>query len=310
LAASVLYLLRVMADSGKPHSSRGAPVRGGGFLLMSLGVAACGGAAPLLHPAHALPVNTVSAGAGVSGQFASGGVGAAIDSGRSAAAQPLDAPAQARAYAAGVLAKALVGPGASPWVAARVGLPENLEAGLTYTGRSIRLDGRYVSRLTDTWALSLGLGGTALLFSPDSTALGQGPGLEAPAAGEAEFNLDATGWGADLPLLIGYESFGGFVEVWGGVRVGYEALSGELLANVQDPASPRMDASGHRLWAAGLAGLSLGVPPIWFRFELSTTAHRLSGEVEAAGPDADRWSARASLTAWTFTPSGALVGKF
>jgi hypothetical protein len=263
----------------------------------------------MLHPAHALPIGTVSAGAGVSSQFASDHIDAVIDRGRSAAAQSLQDPVNAETYATGVLARALVGPGASPWVSARVGLQEDLEAGLTYVGRSVRLDGRYARPIHDAWALSLGLGATALLFSPDSSSLGSSPDGTA-AAPEAEFGLDARGWGADIPILLGYQSFGGFFEAWGGLRVGYETLSGELRANLRDADSPLMDASGSRIWAAGLAGFSLGVPPVWFRFELATTAHRLSGDVSSTNESAEPSVASVELTGWSFAPSGSLVGKF
>ena len=57
---------------------------------------------------------------------------------------------------------ALLGPGISPWVSARVGLPHANEAGLTYTGRSLRLDGRHAFSLGGAWALSLGLGASAV----------------------------------------------------------------------------------------------------------------------------------------------------
>jgi len=309
LVDGVLYLLRVMAGWGTPCSSRAFAWRAAAGLLAA-SVVACGGAAPLLHPAHALPIGTVSAGAGVSSLFASDSIDAAIASGRSAAAQPPSDAASAQAYATGVLAQALVGPGASPWIAARVGLPDNVEAGLTYVGRSFRLDGRYVRQISDAWALSLGLGASAILFSPDSSTLDESSGVTPAPPGDAEFELDGKGWGADLPILIGYESLGGFFEVWGGLRFGYETLSGELLANEADPASPRIDASGNRLWASGLAGFSLGVPPIWFRFEVATTAHRVSGEVGPFGAMEGPGAAQVELSGWSFSPSGALVGKF
>lgn len=307
---------RVMAGPRTPYLQGAAPRRRAvsplavvSLLATVAGTQACGGAAPLLHPARTLPIGTVSAGAGVSGQFASNDIDGAIGRGRSAATQSLSDQEVAQTYATGVLARALVGPGASPWVSARVGLPENLEAGLTYVGRSLRLDGRHVLPVSDSWALSLGLGATALLSSPDSTSLGAPSPGEQPL-GEAEFGLDARGWGADVPVLFGYESFGGFFELWTGLRVGYESLSGELQTNVHDPTSPVMNASGERIWVSGLAGFSLGVPPVWFRFELSTTAHRLSGEVSSIGVGPDPSSTTAELTGWSFAPSGSLVGKF
>jgi hypothetical protein len=254
-----------------------------------------------------LPSDSVSFGAGLSGQFASSGAETRIDRGRAAAAGPLADPATARAYAEGVLTDALLGPGISPWVSARVGLPRASEAGLTYTGRSLRLDGRHVLSLGSEWALSLGLGASAVLLHPDSSAPGETPeGAGAPA----EFGLDANGWGADIPLLVGYQPIDGFVDVWMGARAGFEHISGELRAQDDDPASPRFDASGNRLWASALAGVSLGVPPIWLRFELAGTFHRLSGKL--TGPEGQPPLSFSELdaAAWSLAPSGAILGKF
>lgn len=271
--------------------------------------AACGGGAPLLHPAQPLPADTVSFGAGLSGQFVSSDAANRIDRGRAAAAGPFTDPATARAYAEGVLTDALLGPGISPWIAARVGLPRATEAGLTYTGRSLRLDGRHVLSLGSEWALSLGLGASAVLLHPDSSAPESSPG-DAGAAAPAEFGLDANGWGGDIPVLIGYQPLDGFVDVWMGVRTGFEHISGELRAEDDDPAASRFDASGNRLWAAALAGVSLGVPPIWFRFELAGTFHRLSGKLR--GPEGQPPLSFGELDAsgWSLTPSGAILGKF
>jgi hypothetical protein len=273
-----------------------------------LAAAACGGGAPLLHPAQPLPADTVSFGAGLSGQFVSSDAASRIDRGRAAAAGPLTDPATARAYAEGVLTDALLGPGISPWIAARVGLPRATEAGLTYTGRSLRLDGRHVLSLGSEWALSLGLGASAVLLHPDSSAPESSP--DAGAAAPAEFGLDANGWGGDIPVLVGYQPLDGFVDVWMGVRTGFEYISGELRAEDDDPATPRFDASGNRLWAAALAGVSLGVPPIWFRFELAGTFHRLSGKLR--GPEGQPPLSFGELDAsgWSLTPSGAILGKF
>lgn len=310
LLVGVLYLLRLMFGPGEPKdatphacwTSRWAAQ------AVSLVLSACGGSAPLLHSAHVLPVNTVSAGAGVSRQFASNALEATIDGGRAAAAEPLDDPDVRRRYAEGVLARSLIAPGTSPWIGARVGLPSNLEAGLTYVGRSVRLDGRYALMQEPTWAVSVGVGASALLFSPDSSA--PSPQALAPASAGAEFDLNATGFGADLPLLVGYQSVGGFFEAWAGLRAGFEMLSGSLRTNSADPGSPRLDASGRQFWAGGLIGLSLGVPPVWFRFELATTAHRLSGSVEPADGGSEAFSSDVDVAAWTFAPAGALVGKF
>ena|GEM_PF-396319 len=269
---------------------------------------ACGGAAPLLHPAHVLPLNTVSAGAGVSSLFASDGLERSIDHGRSAAGQSLSDPAVARTYATGVLAHALIAPGTSPWVGARVGLPYESEAGLTYTGRSVRLDGRHMLPLGDDFALSVGLGATALLPSTDSIPLF--PDDAQSEASAAEFQLDAGDWGADLPVLIGYQRSDGFFDAWGGVRAGFERISGKLRLVDADVASPRIDAEGQRWWAGAVLGFSAGVPPLWLRFELATTFHDLGGKLTPEAPMSGIVFDDVEATGWTLSPSGAIVGKF
>jgi hypothetical protein len=275
---------------------------------LALAMAACGGGAPLLHPAQPLPPNAVSVGAGLSGQFVSSGTEGRIDRGRAAAAGPLSEPAIARAYAEGVLTDALIGPGISPWISVRVGLPRDTEAGLTYTGRSLRLDGRYVLSLGGEWALSLGVGGSAMLLDPDSSA----PDAQSPdsPASPAEFGLDANGWGGDIPILVGYQPVDGFVDVWMGARTGFEHISGDLRAQDGDAFSPRFDASGNRWWAGALAGVSLGVPPIWLRFELAGTFHRLSGKLTAPEGQPPLSFGELDASGWSLAPSGAILGKF
>lgn len=300
----------VRRSAGGGRSAAWPGTAGAGLVPAAIAAAlGCGGGAPLLHPAQPLPADTVSFGAGVSAQFASGAVEAAIDRGRVAAAGPLAEPATARAYAAGVLTEALVAPGISPWVAARVGLPASTEAGLTYTGRSLRLDGRHVLRWSEEWALSLGLGASALILQPDSSRF-DGEGEAAPGAGTAEFGLDASGFGADLPVLVGYQPVDGFVDVWLGLRAGYERVDGELRSRADDETAPRFDAEASRFWAGALAGFSLGLPPLWLRFELAGTFHDMSGRLTSPGAGEQPAFGELDATGWSVSPSGALLGKF
>lgn len=313
-------MLRIMVRTGVVDRARragqwrtlallcwGAPLST--FLLLG-----CGGGAPLLHPAHALPVNSVSFGAGVSGQFTSGAAEALIDRGRLAASQPLSDAAIAQGYAEGVLVHALLAPGLSPWVSARVGLPRSTEAGLTYTGRSVRLDGRHVVTLSEAWALSLGLGASAVFLSPDSPAPAPSPSQDTPTDSRAEFDLTASGGGADVPIVIGYEAVPGFLDVWAGARAGFERLEGHVRARALDPASPRTDATGQRWWGAALAGFSLGVPPLWLRFELASTFHQVTGHLTGSGSEADASPSpdfgSVEARGWTLSPSAAILGKF
>jgi hypothetical protein len=255
-----------------------------------------------------LPVDSVSFGAGVSSQFASGAIKSRIARGESAAGQALSNSDAARIYADGVLLEALIAPETSPWVGARVGLPANSEAGLTYTGRAIRLDGRHVLRLSGDWVLSAGLGATALFLSGDSTSDPTSP--PGSANPQAEFEVEARGWGADLPVLVGYQAVGGLFEVWAGARAGHERLSGEIRTNTVDPALPANSARGSRSWVGALTGFSVGVPPLWLRFELATTHHRISGELKTPANQPPLDFGELSVGVWTLSPSGAIVGKF
>jgi len=273
-------------------------------------LAGCGGGAALLHPAQTLPVGGMTIGAGVSGHFGSGEINSLIDDGRSAAGNPLTTPEAANAYAKGLLTNALVAPGASPWVSARVGILENTEAGLTYTGRSLRLDGRYAFELDEQWTLSLGLGASGMVLTPERRPTQFDPMAEVPNNPEAEFEPSAKGWGADLPVLLGVRLLAGFGDVWFGPRLGFEHLTGSLRLERNDPASSLVDAEGTRLWAGLVAGFSLGIPPLSLRFELTSTYQRLSGTLTPATTNSSLDFDALEASGWTFAPSGAIVGKF
>ncbi len=270
----------------------------------------CGGAAPLLHPAETLPVDRIDVGAGVSGNFGSGGVRRAVNRGRSAAGQPLTDPLRADAYAEGALTRALIAPGATPWVAARTGVAENMEAGLTYTGRGLRLDGRHAWATGEQWTLSVGLGASALLLTPERTEGRSESASTEQTNPQAELDASAKGWGLDLPVLLGYRLLDGFGDVWLGPRLGFERLAGDVRVVDSEPGFYELDVSGSRLWAGLLGGFSLGIPPVWIRFELTATYHRLSGELKSADPDRALDFDQIEASGWTFSPSGALVGKF
>jgi hypothetical protein len=241
----------------------------------------------------------VSAGAGVSGRFASSATERVIDRGRSAADANLADPVARETYALGLITEAVVAPGASPWLALRVGLPESTEAGMTYTGRSLRVDGRHALRL-DGWALSIGLGASAVLESIGS----ESPGGAEPAG--AETDLSVGGWGIDLPVVVGYRSVGEFLDFWAGGRIGYDAVEGELSPG---SGTPPWTATGDRLWASALGGFSVGVPPVWLHVEVDATFHRLSGELTGAERPAPPLG-RAEHSGWTLSPSAGLVGRF
>lgn len=155
------------------------------------------------------------------------------------------------AYAQGALVAASVAPGMAPFVAARVGLGFQFEGGLTYTGRAARVDARRSFALSEETDLSLGLGLSAPLLGRESGSLP---------------NVDLSklrGYGADIPLLVGWESLAGLYKVWGGVRGEYEHVSLDDVTSDPIPGAPSqtIPLRGDRIGAMGVVGLSVG-----FRF--------------------------------------------
>ena len=167
-------------------------------------------------------------GGGVAAQFVTGGASSAIDRGRQAGggtgAVPQDSSAE-RDLVAGALADKLTAPGLSPWVGARAGIGFTSDAGVTWTGRSVRIDGRHAFE-SKHYALSIGLGASGVLSQPGADKPGQTSrgGRDIPGVDSA----GASGWGLDVPVLVGYRSSASLVQVWGGIRGGFEHIGGDF----------------------------------------------------------------------------------
>lgn len=274
-----------------------------------LGATSCAAGAPLLHPAHVLRSGEVSMGAGVSENFAAGATHDAIARARvaTAPAGAVTTPAQAQDFAEGSLAYSLATTGLAPWVGARVGTGYGTEAGLTYTGRSVRIDGRYAIENNST-ALSFGAGASGILSHPASEQSG------ATVAGNSNEipGLDSSGvsgWGFDVPIIAGFRSEADLVQVWGGARGGYEELGGNFALHI-DPGGGTRTApmSAHRWYAGGLVGIAIGVAPLWVAAELDVDYQALQGSVAVEAPPAP--PRNASLHGVSLTPAGALIAKF
>jgi hypothetical protein len=185
-----------------------------------------------------------------------------------------------------------------------VGIGYGTEGGVTYTGRAARVDGRY-ALYDDRLALSFGLGASGILSHPSSDS----GGSRTPTTSRGVPGVDAsgvTGWGLDVPIIAGYRSDAELVQIWGGVRGGYERLFGEVLLradpNQQD--ETRADLSARRWFAGGLLGLAVGVRPFWVGVELDFAYQRLAGELEWAG------TSSVDVDGFTLAPTGAVTGKF
>ena len=244
-------------------------------------VAGCGGGAPLLHPAHVLPPGGTSVGAGVSGQLA---------------LRPLPAPSQASDKHAGSLQDLGVAPGVAPWVSARLGFTGANELGLTYAGRSIRVDGRHA-------------------FSLGRATLSTGLGLSAVIARRPGDGNDASGvfgGGADVPLLIGVKSASDIYALWFGPRAGFEIAGGRL--QLGQGAGSIFDVSARHFYGGLLAGIRVGFRHVHAAIELDASYHRVDGSFKtsgAAGPaPAPGAGTSSSVQQLSLTPAGALEISF
>jgi hypothetical protein len=272
----------------------------------ALSVTACGGGAPLLHPAHTLPDNAVTFAAGTSGHFLMGDLADARDHLELTTATPGGAmsDAERERFAQGALARFAVAPGVAPFVSGRAGLGHHNEAGLTYTARSLRVDARHAF----TWpsvALSVGL--VALGALP---RMGDRPGENANGP-QGAFGLRTVelvsprGYGLELPVLFGYRSSADVVKLWTGLRAGFERDAFDVtIVEVPDRAVAS-EANATRLWAGGLVGFSVGLPPIEVRVELDAAYESAEGDLVTAQNDL-----QVEVHGWSLTPAMAISAEF
>ena len=234
-------------------------------------VAGCSGGAPLLHPAHVLSPGQVSMGGGLSGQF--GVLKQTTNKNLGDKSGPF-------------LDELAVAPGVAPWVSARVGIDNAFEAGLTYTGRSARVDVRHAFKIAPL-TMSIGLGATALLPKPRN-----------------DDSFSAYGGGGDLPLLFGWSSTAELYSIWFGPRVGFEMLGGRALSSefsVGGSSTQFTKLSGQHVYFGGLVGMQVGFRYFHAAIEIDGAYHLAQGtfgDVDAKARD------------FAITPAGALILSF
>jgi hypothetical protein len=264
----------------------------------------CAGGAPLMYPAHTLPPNKVSFAAGTTGHFGLGGLATAADALDAAASTPggADSDAEQYGFVQGALAKFAVAPGVAPFVAARAGLGDQNEAGLTWTGRTIRLDGRHAFEW-HSYALSLGIAGIGGLArpgdQPPESPMGVDTGLRS-----AELS-SLRGYGFELPVVFGYRSDADVVMLWAGARGGFErdTFNFTLVESPAEAYASTGDAS--RYWVGGLIGFAIGLQPIQVRVELDAAYESVSGHVVLGEGEAE-----ADVHGLSLTPGMAISAKF
>ncbi|WP_437674422.1 hypothetical protein [Sorangium sp. So ce131] len=251
-------------------------------LLLAGACAGCHGSGPLLHPAHPLRPGFMSFGGGVSGEtVVAGATAAPPGAGAGAEGAPAEDAAPRR------LSELTVAPGVAPWVSARVGIEGDNEAGLTYTGRALRLDGRHAFSLGEP-TLSIGLGASALF------ARGAGAGAEGSRA---------HGAGIDVPILLGFQSDADLYALWFGPRLGLELLGGEVRLPAAGSAAegPLADVSGRHLEVGFVLGVRGGFRHVHVALEVTAAYHHVAGELAGA---------QVALDQATFTPGGGLTVTF
>ena len=235
--------------------------------LAALLTCGCGGGLPLLHPARTLPPGEVRAFGGFSGNVPVGSFASAI---RNAESDPNQGTSSGDAtYAKGALVAASIGPGLAPIGGARVGVGWQSEGGLAYTGRALRADLRHSIDLSTHWSLSLGVAGSAALYGHQD-----GSSLENVSLGQLH------GWGADVPVLVGYESEGSLYMLWMGARGGGEHV--DISDVTSEPKAvtlgmPPISLSATRFWGGGLVGFAVGFRHIHVAFELDVAYATISG---------------------------------
>lgn len=264
----------------------------------------CGGGGPLLHPAHTLPEGAMTFAAGTSGKLALGGLARGEERLQAAAATPGGATTaeERRGFVQGALVRFAAAPGVAPFAAARVGLGNHNEAGLSYSGRSLRLDGRHAFEW-ESVAFSVGLAGAGVL-----ARAGDRPkdGPSGPDRGLRTAELTSVrGYGLELPLMFGYRSSADVVMLWAGLRGGFERDSFDAL--LVDSPDEQLATSGaaSRFWAGGLVGFAVGLPPIQVRTEVNVAYETVDGYLLTGGGELE-----GDVAGWSLTPGLAISAKF
>jgi hypothetical protein len=261
--------------------------------LGATGATGCAGGAPLLYPAKVLAKGDVRAVAGLSGEAVAGSFPTALQSALNESNTESTHTTDAT-YARGALVSAALNPGIAPVLSARVGVGYDFEGGLTYTGRTARVDFRHAFSFGDDkqWALSIGAGGLAALYgSPQGGTL---PGV----------NLaDLKGWGVDVPVVVGYEAASGLYMIWLGARGGWEHDQIQEVTSEPGPGFevPPTGLSADRFWAGGVVGAATGFRHVHVAVEVDAAYEALQGSFGGVS---------ASLSGASIVPATALWWDF
>lgn len=238
----------------------------------------------MLHPAHALGAGDVRAATGLSAQAL---VGSASDQIRRA-----DALASASngvvpsdpSFARGAMALAALAPALAPYVGARVGLGQQFEGGVAYTGRGARIDARRAFS-SGPWALSIGAG-------LDGTFAGGSSTIKLPGVDIGSLR----GFGFDVPVLAGWRSQSSLYQVWAGARGGWERYFIAPVTTEPNRAVPSLEAD--RVRVAGVIGVATGFGHVHVGLELEVGWQSVSGHLGATSASVDGVALTPASAVW------------
>ena len=261
-------------------------------------LAGCGGAAPLLHPAHVLAAGDLRAEAGIAARAVVGNLGDSLKGATNEAAsakalgQDPCATGCSTTYAQGALVAAAMAPDLSPVAGVRVGVGGGFEGGIMYTGRGARIDLRRsfpLGKRPTAWALSVGLGLDAAFEGRQNNGL---PDVD---------NANLFGFGADLPVLLGWKSAANLYYVWLGARFGYEhdtiqPRNSEVVPPGGQSTAPQL--VGDRFAVGGLLGLAIGFRHIHVALELEADYAAITGTFGGTTGKIDGLSLTPATAVW------------
>jgi hypothetical protein len=166
-----------------------------------------------------------------------------------------------------------------------------MEGGLSYTARAVRADVRRSFSFSRRWSVSVGVGGSAVLRGYQAADVVRGVDLSG-----------LHGWGADLPVLVGYASEGDLYRVWLGARGGWEQVDLSLSASNSSTVGASADSmSATRLWGGGLLGLAVGFRHVHVAMEIDICYSTVAG---------DYGSTHARVAGLTLAPASAVWWSF
>jgi hypothetical protein len=230
----------------------------------------------------------------MSGNFAVGSLASRVTAAQNEAAHSSEVPGPAGhdpVYASGALVLAAVAPGLAPFAGARVGIGGGFEGGLAYTGRAAHIDVRHSFDWRDV-SLSIGLGVTAPFYGDTNTST------------LPQVDLSAVhGYGADVPVVLGWQSAARLYMAWIGARGGWDHT--EISSVSTEPGAVTADEpitlSADRFFGAGVVGVAAGFRSLHGAIELDAAYQTVHGTFDGN---------TVTVSGLSVAPAGALWWDF